>query len=55
MVRLSEEYNLAVVSGPTRKFLWILYRGKVLPKYIYDMVVRDLEIDGYPVGQLVKT
>lgn len=48
-----ENYLWAVVSGPTRGYLWILARQPVLRPEIRDAVVAEARTRGFPVDGLI--
>ena len=53
IVALDADYRWAVVSHPSRGYLWILSRSKQLAEY--DSIVASLKENGFPVEQLVVT
>lgn len=50
---LDPEYRYAVVSGPSRDYLWILARNPTLPRDIQDALVARARDAGFPVDQLI--
>jgi len=48
-----EAYRYALVSGPTRDYLWILARTPVLEADIVDRLVDQARQLGYPAGELI--
>lgn len=55
VVALDPEYRYAVVSEPSREYLWILARTPAMDGPAYDALVDQLRLAGYPVDQLVRT
>ena len=55
IVMLDPEYRYAVVSEPSREYLWILARSPMMDPPAYDAIVDQLRGGGYPVDQLVRT
>ena len=55
VVMLDPDYRYAVVSEPSREYLWILSRTPQLDGGTYDGIVARLRADGYPVNRLVQT
>jgi len=55
VVRLGTNYDYVVVSNPTYRNLWILYREPKMPESLYQFIYNDLKKDNYPVEKLVRT
>ena len=55
VVMLDPEYRYAVVSEPSREYLWILARAPTMDAPTYESLVDQLRAAGYPVGRLVRT
>jgi apolipoprotein D and lipocalin family protein len=55
IMELDEEYNLAVVGHPKRKFLWILSREPKISQELYDEIIDRIESQGYDSSKLRKT
>ena len=55
VVMLDSEYRYAVVSEPSRKYLWVLSRAPVMDSVTYDSVLAELKLKGYPVDELIRT
>ena len=51
---LDDDYTHAVVSGPSRKFLWILARSPELPESTYLELVDKARELNFPVDDLIK-
>lgn len=55
IVMLDPKYRFSVVSGPTRKRLWILSRTPELSKEIYKDILKTLEDRGFDLSELELT
>ena len=55
VVMLDSEYRYAVVSEPSRKYLWVLSRAPVLDAVTYAAVLAELKLKGYAVEGLIRT
>ncbi|AMD02635.1 lipocalin family protein [Halomonas chromatireducens] len=51
---LDDEYRWALVSGPTREYLWILARQPELDPAVYRELVKDAERMAFPVTELIE-
>lgn len=51
----AEPYSLAVVSDPSREFLWILSRTPQVDAQVLDGLVTDLEQRGWDMSRLQDT
>jgi apolipoprotein D and lipocalin family protein len=49
-----ENYQFAVVSGPSRDYLWILARSPHMPQDQIEPLVRKVRELGFPVGELIR-
>lgn len=54
IIGLGETYDYAVVSGPDRKYLWILCRTPEMAPDLYHTLVADLERQGFDVSRLIR-
>ncbi|KAK7304112.1 hypothetical protein RJT34_15170 [Clitoria ternatea] len=52
---IDDDYQYALIGGPTTKYLWILCRNTHLDDEIYNMLVERAREDGYDVSKLHKT
>lgn len=52
ILEVGEDYDHAVVSGPDRDTLWILYREREMPRDLYDAILARLTQQGYDVSKL---
>jgi apolipoprotein D and lipocalin family protein len=48
----ADDYSWAVVSGPSRKYLWILSRKPELQKETWQGITDRLSINGFDTGKL---
>ena len=55
VVMLDPQCRYAVVSEPSREFIWILSRTPTLDEPTYQGIVGRLQMAGYPVERLVRT
>lgn len=55
IIGLEENYQWAVVSDPSRKYLWILSRQNKLDDLTYDTILKLLENKGFDLTKIVKT
>ena len=52
VIDLDEQYQLAAVSEPTRKYLWILSRTKTVDPKTYDALLGRLKQKGFNLGEI---
>jgi apolipoprotein D and lipocalin family protein len=55
IIDLGKDYDYAVVSAPSRKYLWILSREKLMSAALYDRIVANLKDRGFDIVRLQKT
>jgi len=55
IIELGKEYEYAVVSVPSRKYLWILSRTPVLPDAAYAGILDRLRARGFDIQRLIRT
>ena len=55
IIELGEDYDYSVVSGPERKYLWILSRTPTLPEGRYQEILERLKGRGFDVSRIVRT
>jgi apolipoprotein D and lipocalin family protein len=53
IILLDKEYKYAVVSEPTRKYLWILSRTQTLPQETIDTIIKELKIQKFDTNKLI--
>ena len=51
----SVDYSWAVVSGPSRKYLWILCRTPEMQKEIWQRITEQLQKNGFDINKLKMT
>jgi len=54
VVALDENYEWAMVAGPTRSYLWILARSPDMDPAVFDSLIRRAAVAGFPVDQLIR-
>ena len=54
IIGLADDYSWAIVSGPSRKYLWILCRTKQMDPKLYDQLLEKLRTDGFDLERLKK-
>lgn len=54
IIGLADNYSWAIVSGPSRKYLWILSRTPEMDKEVYEQIITRLTRDGFDVNKLKK-
>lgn len=54
VIMLDNDYKWAVVSHPSRDYLWILSREPWLDPEIYDNLVSRLEKDKFDISKIIK-
>ncbi len=55
VIDLAPDYSYAVVSGPSREYLWILSRSPKMDQARYDEILDRLRAQSFDVSRLVKT
>ncbi len=54
VIDLDPDYQWTVIGHPSRKYGWIMARGKTLPDATYAAILRRLEAQGYDPGKFAK-
>ena len=54
IIGLADDYSWAIVSGPSRKYLWILCRTRQMEPKLYDQLLEKLRKEGFDLGKLKK-
>ena len=54
IIDLDKDYRYAVVSEPSRKYLWILSRTPKLDSILEEEVYNRLKINGYDTSKIIK-
>ena len=55
IIDLGADYDYAVVSGPDRKYLWILARSPQMDETLYGQILKRLKEQGFDISRLEKT
>ena len=55
IIDLGERYDYAVVSEPSRKYLWILSRTPTLSDSTYEAILRRIRTNGFDPSRLMRT
>ena len=55
IIDLDDRYDLAAVSEPRRKYLWILSRSPMPDESRYSALLRRLQAMGFDIGKLQET
>lgn len=55
IIDLATDYSYAVVSHPSRKYLWILSRTSKMDNEVYDQILNRLKEKGFDLTKLQKT
>jgi apolipoprotein D and lipocalin family protein len=55
VIDLAEDYSYAVVSEPTRKYLWILSRTPHISEELFQHIMGRLKENGYDLNQINRT
>lgn len=55
IIDLGADYDYAVVSGPDRKYLWILARSLQMDDALYAQILERLKGQGFDIYRLEKT
>jgi len=53
IIQLDENYQYVLVGDPSRKYLWILCRTKLIEPVVYDRLVEKAKILGFDIEKLV--
>ncbi|KAL1372148.1 hypothetical protein HN51_002298 [Arachis hypogaea] len=52
---IDDDYQYAVIGGPTTKYLWILSRKNRIDEEVFNALVQEAKDVGYDVSKLHKT
>ncbi len=55
VIRLDPEYRIALVSGPTRDYLWLLARTPTLPEPVVQEWLAFAAGRGFPVERIIRS
>jgi len=53
IVGLADDYSWALVSGPSRRYLWVLSRTPDMAQETYQALVHQLQANGFDTDKLV--
>ncbi|MFC2087698.1 lipocalin family protein [Bacteroidota bacterium] len=54
IISLDENYTWALIGDPSRKYLWILSKNKVLDDKIFNQLVVKAKDQGFDIKKLIK-
>lgn len=54
VIKLDDDYEWALVSGPSRSYLWILARQPHLDEQVRNDLIKKAKQLGYPVEELIR-
>jgi apolipoprotein D and lipocalin family protein len=52
---LGENYEYVLIGAPSRKYLWILSRSKILDENVFNRLVEKAKAQGFDIGRLERT
>ena len=55
IISLDENYSYALVGDPSRKYLWVLSKSKILDSTIYGELLEVAKINGFNINDVIKT
>jgi apolipoprotein D and lipocalin family protein len=55
VLRVDPEYQVALIGGPTHKYLWILSKNPHLDEATYQSYLETARQYGYDLSNLIKT
>ena len=55
IIGLPDDYSYAVVSHPSRKYLWILSREPLMKDETFQLITKRLKEQGFDLSRLQKT
>jgi apolipoprotein D and lipocalin family protein len=55
IIELGKDYEYAVVSVPSRKYLWILSRTPIMPEAVYRGILDRLQASGFDITRVIRT
>lgn len=55
IIDLAQDYSYAVVSEPTKKYLWILSREPQMPDTTYNQIIERLQDKKFDISKIQKT
>lgn len=54
IIALDDEYQYALVGTPSRKYLWVLSKSKLLEDATYNELLEIARMNGFPVENMIK-
>jgi apolipoprotein D and lipocalin family protein len=54
IIALDRNYQYVLVGDPSRKFLWVLSRTKVLSDEVYSKLLEIAKENGFDIGKLIR-
>ena len=54
ITRLDDDYQTTIIGVPSRKYVWIMARTKVIPEARYQELVAEVKRTGHDVSKLRK-
>ena len=54
ITRLDDDYQTTIIGVPSRKYVWIMARTKMIPEIRYQELVSDVKRTGHDVSKLRK-
>lgn len=55
IIDLADDYNYALVSKPSKKYLWILSRKPKIDEMVYQKIISRLKSKDFDISKLQKT
>lgn len=55
IIDLEENYKYTVISVPSKKYIWIMSKSKMIDELTYNQIIKNLDEDGYNVEKIKKT
>ncbi len=55
IIDLADDYSFAVVSHPSKKYLWVLSRTSQMEDTVYQGIISRLKAKGFDLSKLQKT
>ena len=54
IISLDEDYKYALIGDPSRKYLWVLSRSKVLDNAIYTELLDIAKVNDFDIDNIIK-
>jgi len=55
IIDIDEDYTYAIVSNPSKKYLWILSRTPQMDEKLYNSILEKLKERNFDISKIVKT